>query len=85
MGEWLEPGCHVTDIGGGLDRTVFDRVDVALRLGTTPAPVGTAHPTSAASRIDMPSGTTVSRFSLMTEYAAKVVIPPAFTFLPFQS
>jgi ornithine cyclodeaminase/alanine dehydrogenase-like protein (mu-crystallin family) len=40
MGEWLEPGCHVTDIGGGLDRSVFDRVDVALRLGTTPAPVG---------------------------------------------
>jgi len=40
MGRWLEPGVHVTNIGGHFDSEVYDRVDVSLRLGTAPAPVG---------------------------------------------
>src|SRR4051794_16619837 len=53
-------------------------------LKTTPAPVGTAQPRRAAYRIDRPLGMSVSRFSLMTECVAKVVIAPAFTDRPFQ-
>jgi ornithine cyclodeaminase/alanine dehydrogenase-like protein (mu-crystallin family) len=39
VGEWLEPGTHVTSIGGGLDARTRDVVDVWLRLGTAPAPL----------------------------------------------
>jgi hypothetical protein len=41
-GEWLEAGSHVMDVGGGLGPDVYARVDLSLRLGTAPAPVG--HP-----------------------------------------
>lgn len=36
-GDWLEPGTHATCIGGRLDRAVPHRVDIWLRLGTTPS------------------------------------------------
>lgn len=39
-GEWIEPGTHLTNVGGHFDAEVYRRVDVALRLGTAPAPVG---------------------------------------------
>lgn len=39
-GEWLEPGTHITCIGGRPDASTFARVDVALRLGDSPAPRG---------------------------------------------
>ena len=39
-GEWLEPGTHVTCIGGRPDQATFQRVDRWLRLGTAPAPQG---------------------------------------------
>lgn len=39
-GAWLEPGMHVISIGGRPDETARARFDVALRLGTSPAPVG---------------------------------------------
>jgi ornithine cyclodeaminase/alanine dehydrogenase-like protein (mu-crystallin family) len=41
-GDWLEAGTHVMDVGGGLGPDVYQRIDVSLRLGTAPAPVG--HP-----------------------------------------
>lgn len=37
--EWLEPGMHIVDIRG-LRGDAGERVDVALRLGISPAPVG---------------------------------------------
>lgn len=37
-GDWLEPGTHVTCIGGRPDRATYARVDTWLRLGTAPAP-----------------------------------------------
>ncbi len=40
VGDWLEPGTHVTSVGGGVDAATQTRVDVALRLGTAPGPVG---------------------------------------------
>ena len=40
VGEWLEPGTHVTCIGGSVDARARDRFDVWLRLGTAPAPDG---------------------------------------------
>jgi len=40
MGEWLEPGTHAVDVGSGLDADAYQRVDVALRMGTAPAPLG---------------------------------------------
>lgn len=40
IGEWLEPGTHVTCIGGKPDAATFERVDVSLRLGTAPPPWG---------------------------------------------
>lgn len=49
VGEWLEPGTHVTCIGGGLDAHAHRAIDVWLRLGTAPASVNdprTARPTS---------------------------------------
>ncbi len=39
VGEWLEPGTHVTCIGGGLDRRAREVFDAWLRLGTAPAPL----------------------------------------------
>ena len=39
VGDWLEPGTHVTCIGGGTDARARERFDVWLRLGTAPAPV----------------------------------------------
>ena len=39
VGEWLEPGMHVTCIGGSVDAHARQRFDVWLRLGTAPAPV----------------------------------------------
>ncbi|HLQ33734.1 MAG TPA: ornithine cyclodeaminase family protein [Chloroflexota bacterium] len=41
MSDWLEPGTHVTCIGGRPDDATFqERVDVYLRLGTAPGPIG---------------------------------------------
>jgi ornithine cyclodeaminase/alanine dehydrogenase-like protein (mu-crystallin family) len=40
IGEWLEPGTHITCVGGRWDQATHDRVDIALRLGTAPAPTG---------------------------------------------
>jgi alanine dehydrogenase len=39
VGEWLEPGTHVTCIGGDMDARARSAFDVWLRLGTAPAPV----------------------------------------------
>jgi alanine dehydrogenase len=39
VGDWLEPGTHVTAVGGRLDASARERLDVWLRLGTAPAPV----------------------------------------------
>ena len=39
-GDWLEPGTHITCIGGRPDASAFARVDIALRLGDSPAPRG---------------------------------------------
>jgi len=40
IGEWLEAGTHVTCVGGSPDAATHERVDVALRLGNAPGPVG---------------------------------------------
>ena len=39
VGEWIEPGTHITCIGGSLDARTRDVIDVWLRLGTAPAPI----------------------------------------------
>jgi alanine dehydrogenase len=39
IGDWLEPGTHVTSIGGSVDARARDVFDVWLRLGTAPAPL----------------------------------------------
>jgi ornithine cyclodeaminase/alanine dehydrogenase-like protein (mu-crystallin family) len=39
IGDWLEPGTHVTCIGGSLDARTRQVVNVWLRLGTAPAPL----------------------------------------------
>jgi ornithine cyclodeaminase/alanine dehydrogenase-like protein (mu-crystallin family) len=39
IGDWLEPGTHVTSIGGKPDRRARERYDVWLRLGTCPPPI----------------------------------------------
>jgi alanine dehydrogenase len=39
VGDWLEPGTHVTCIGGRPDARALERFDVWLRLGTAPAPL----------------------------------------------
>jgi alanine dehydrogenase len=39
-GRFLEEGTHVVSIGGRPDAATFERVDVSLRLGTSPAPWG---------------------------------------------
>lgn len=38
VGDWLEPGTHVTSVGGSLDKRCLEVIDVWLRLGTCPAP-----------------------------------------------
>lgn len=38
VGDWIEPGTHVTSIGGGLDERARQVIDVWLRLGTCPPP-----------------------------------------------
>ena len=39
MADWLEPGQHVTAVGGRPDDATYtERIDVHLRLGTAPAP-----------------------------------------------
>lgn len=40
IGEWLEPGTHITCVGGRPDAETFKRVDLWLRLGSSPGPVG---------------------------------------------
>jgi hypothetical protein len=40
FGKWLEPGTHVTCIGGKPDEETMRRIDVSLRLGNAPAPWG---------------------------------------------
>ena len=39
IGDWLEPGTHVTCIGGRPDARAREVFDVWLRLGTAPAPM----------------------------------------------
>ena len=42
-GEWLEPGQHVPNVGGGTGmpgKDVQDRIDVYFRFGSPPAPEG---------------------------------------------
>ncbi|MEX2291608.1 MAG: hypothetical protein WD794_14950 [Mycobacteriales bacterium] len=39
IGDWLEPGTHVTCIGGRSDARSSEVIDVWLRLGTAPAPL----------------------------------------------
>ncbi len=39
IGDWLEPGTHVTCIGGRTDARSNEVIDVGLRLGTAPAPI----------------------------------------------
>ena len=39
-GAAVEPGAHITSIGGRPDAATFERIDVSLRLGTAPAPWG---------------------------------------------
>jgi len=39
IGDWLEPGQHVTCIGGRPDARTREVLDVWLRLGTAPAPL----------------------------------------------
>lgn len=40
IGDWLEPGTHITCVGGRPDGRTLERIDVALRLGSAPGPVG---------------------------------------------
>jgi len=40
IGDWLEAGTHVTCVGGSPDAATQDHVDVALRLGNAPGPLG---------------------------------------------
>jgi len=40
IGDWLEAGTHVACVGGRPDANTPSRVDVALRLGSAPGPVG---------------------------------------------
>ncbi|HVO93564.1 MAG TPA: ornithine cyclodeaminase family protein [Terriglobales bacterium] len=39
-GQWLEPGAHVTCVGGKPDDEALKRIDVSLRLGNAPHPWG---------------------------------------------
>jgi ornithine cyclodeaminase/alanine dehydrogenase-like protein (mu-crystallin family) len=40
FGRYLDPGTHVTCVGGRLDNDAYSRTDVALRLGNASAPLG---------------------------------------------
>ncbi len=40
IGEWIEPGTHVTCVGGKPDDETLKRIDISLRLGNAPAPWG---------------------------------------------
>jgi ornithine cyclodeaminase/alanine dehydrogenase-like protein (mu-crystallin family) len=40
FGRFLDPGTHVTCVGGRLDDDVYEKIDVSLRLGSAPAPLG---------------------------------------------
>jgi ornithine cyclodeaminase/alanine dehydrogenase-like protein (mu-crystallin family) len=40
LGRWLEPGTHITCIGGTVDEETSGRIDRSLRLGSAPAPWG---------------------------------------------
>lgn len=40
LGKWLEEGTHIVNVAGGLDKEALGRLDVSLRLGTAPAPLG---------------------------------------------
>ena len=40
LGRYLEPGTHITSIWGPLDEDTTQKIDVALVLGTAPAPQG---------------------------------------------
>ncbi len=40
MSPYLEPGAHMICVGGRPDDATFDRIDVWLRFGTAPAPIG---------------------------------------------
>lgn len=40
IGQWLDPGTHVTNVLDNLDNETYRRIDVSLRLGNTPPPVG---------------------------------------------
>ena len=40
FGKWIEPGAHITCIGGRMDEESYSKIDTSLRLGTAPAPVG---------------------------------------------
>jgi ornithine cyclodeaminase/alanine dehydrogenase-like protein (mu-crystallin family) len=39
VGDWLEPGTHVTCVGGRPDARTYEVLDAWRRLGTAPAPV----------------------------------------------
>jgi len=39
-GRWLEEGTHITSVGAGLDAEAIQRINVSLRLGSAPAPMG---------------------------------------------
>src|SRR5262249_22599776 len=40
MAAWLEPGTHVTSVGGRPDDETAARIDVLLRFGSAPGPAG---------------------------------------------
>ena len=40
FGRHLDPGTHVTCVGGRMDEDAYSRIDVSLRLGSAPAPLG---------------------------------------------
>jgi ornithine cyclodeaminase/alanine dehydrogenase-like protein (mu-crystallin family) len=39
-GGWLEKGMHIVNVAGGLDEEGLRRLDISLRFGTSPAPMG---------------------------------------------
>ena len=58
-GEWLEPGQHVLNVGGGTGmpgNDVQDRIDVYFRFGSLPAPEGLP-PDAGGRRVDHLYGT----------------------------
>jgi alanine dehydrogenase len=74
MAEWLEPGTHVTSVGGRPDDAAFERVDVYLRLGTAPAPVSLPEwgtPAEAVSYAAQPDSPVWESHRSMTRGAAR--------------